>query len=77
MPPDPFSLAGETFTSRLLLGTAGYPNQRILVDAAAASGCEIVTVAICVRVPSRIDPISGPNHTVVPPISGMAIELTA
>ena len=46
MPPDPFTLAGETFTSRLILGTAGYPTQRILVDAAAASGCEIVTVAI-------------------------------
>ena len=33
MSPDPFRLAGETFTSRLLLGTAGYPTQRILVDA--------------------------------------------
>ena len=46
MVPDKFSLAGESFGSRLLLGTAGYPNQRILVDAAAASGCEIVTVSI-------------------------------
>jgi len=46
MPPDPFTLAGETFGSRLLLGTAGYPTQRILVDAVAASGCEIVTVSI-------------------------------
>ena len=43
---DPFKLAGETFASRLLLGTAGYPTQRILVDAVAASGCEIVTVSI-------------------------------
>jgi thiazole synthase len=43
---DPFVLAGETFGSRLLLGTAGYPTQRILIDAAAASGCEIVTVSI-------------------------------
>src|SRR5579883_2911024 len=46
MTPDPFTLAGESFRSRLLLGTAGYPTQRILVDAAAASGCEIVTVSI-------------------------------
>jgi thiazole synthase len=46
MSPDPLALAGETFRSRLLLGTAGYPTQRILVDAAAASGCEIVTVSI-------------------------------
>jgi thiazole synthase len=43
---DPFTLAGETFGSRLLLGTAGYPTQRTLIDAAAASGCEIVTVSI-------------------------------
>jgi thiazole synthase len=43
---DPFKLAGESFGSRLLLGSAGYPTQRILVDAVAASGCEIVTVSI-------------------------------
>jgi thiazole synthase len=46
MNADPFTLAGETFRSRLLLGTAGYPTQRILVEAATASGCEIVTVSI-------------------------------
>ena len=46
MNSDPFTLAGATFGSRLLLGTAGYPTQSILVDAAAASGCEIVTVSI-------------------------------
>jgi thiazole synthase len=43
---DRLSLAGQTFRSRLLLGTAGYPNQRILVDAVRASGCEIVTASI-------------------------------
>jgi thiazole synthase len=32
--------------SRLFLGTAGYPNQRILADAVAESGAEIVTVSI-------------------------------
>src|SRR5215475_2334386 len=46
MTPDPFKLAGETFASRLLLGTAGYPTQRIMVDAVMASGCEIVTASI-------------------------------
>jgi thiazole synthase ThiGH ThiG subunit len=25
--PDPFRLAGTSFASRLLVGTAGYPNQ--------------------------------------------------
>jgi thiazole synthase len=43
---DPFTLRGETFRSRLLLGTSGYPTQQVLIEAAAASGCEIVTVAI-------------------------------
>ena len=38
---------------------------------------EIVTVAICWSEPSRIAPISGPTQLVVPPISGMAMELTA
>jgi len=43
---DSFSIAGTTIGSRLLLGTAGYPNQRILRDAVEASGCEIVTVSV-------------------------------
>ena len=38
---------------------------------------EIVTVAICCSEPSRMAPIIGPNHVVVPPIIGIAIELTA
>jgi thiazole synthase len=46
MDEDTFTIAGERLASRLLLGTAGYPNQRILVDAVRASGCEIVTVSI-------------------------------
>jgi thiazole synthase len=45
-PRDPFTIAGTEIGSRLLLGTAGYPNQRIMRDAVAASGCEIVTVSI-------------------------------
>jgi thiazole synthase len=43
---DPLSIAGVTLGSRLFLGTAGYPNQRILVDAVAASGSEVVTMSI-------------------------------
>ena len=38
---------------------------------------EMVTVAICCREPSRMAPISGPTQLVVPPIIGMAMELTA
>jgi thiazole synthase len=43
---DPLVIGGETLRSRLLLGTAGFPNQRILRQAVEASGCEIVTVSI-------------------------------
>jgi len=34
------------WSSRLLLGTARYPSRKVLFDALAASGCEIVTVAL-------------------------------
>jgi thiazole synthase len=44
--PDPFRLAGASFVSRLLVGTAGYPNQQVMLDAIELSGAEIVTVAI-------------------------------
>ena len=43
---DPFVIAGTEIGSRLLLGSAGYPNQRLLRAAVEASGCEIVTVSI-------------------------------
>jgi thiazole synthase len=43
---DPFVIAGTALGSRLFLGTAGYPNQSILRDSIAASGCEVVTVSI-------------------------------
>ena len=43
---DTFTIAGERLSSRLLIGTAGYPNQKIMVDAIAASGSEVVTVSI-------------------------------
>jgi thiazole synthase len=43
---DKFSIAGVDLASRLILGTAGYPNQTIMVDAVRSSGCEIVTMSI-------------------------------
>lgn len=43
---DPFVIAGESLSSRLLLGTAGYPNQRLMPEAVRASSCEIVTVSL-------------------------------
>ena len=44
--PDIFEIAGQTFTSRLFLGTAGYPNQQVMLDAHAAGRTEMVTVSI-------------------------------
>ena len=43
---DPLVIAGQSFTSRLLLGTAGYPNRQVMLDALAASGTEIATASI-------------------------------
>ncbi len=48
---DPFLLGGETFTSRLLLGTGGAPSLSALERAIRTSGAEVVTVAL-----RRIDP---------------------
>ncbi|MGE0761504.1 MAG: thiazole synthase [Pirellulaceae bacterium] len=43
---DPLVIAGESFGSRLLLGTARYPSQRVLLEALRAGGCEMVTVSM-------------------------------
>src|SRR5499427_3685198 len=43
---DPLVIAGREFQSRLFLGTAGYPNRQVMLDALAASGTEMVTASI-------------------------------
>lgn len=43
---DPFLLAGRTFTSRLLVGTGKYKTMELAQRAIAASGAEMVTVAV-------------------------------
>jgi thiazole synthase len=43
---DPLVIAGQQFNSRLFLGTAGYPNRKIMLDSVAASGTEMVTASI-------------------------------
>ena len=42
----PLVIAGRTFTSRLLLGTGKFSSNKLMRDALAASGTEIVTVAL-------------------------------
>ena len=44
--PDVMRIAGREFRSRLFLGTAGYPNRQVMLDAVAASGTEMVTASI-------------------------------
>jgi thiazole synthase len=43
---DPVIIAGRELHSRLFLGTAGYPNRKVMLDAIAASGTEMVTASI-------------------------------
>src|ERR1700730_10248024 len=43
---DPLIIAGREFHSRLFLGTAGYPNRKLMLDAIAASGTQMVTASI-------------------------------
>ena len=42
----PLSLGGHTFGSRLILGTGKYSSLPLMRDCHAASGCEMVTVAV-------------------------------
>ncbi|MFN2389149.1 MAG: thiazole synthase, partial [Actinomycetota bacterium] len=48
---DPLVIAGESFSSRLILGTGGAPSLDTLEHALVASGAEIATVAL-----RRVDP---------------------
>lgn len=65
----PFTLAGRTFQSRLLVGTGKYKDMDETRDAIAASGAEIVTVAVRRTnigqnpgEPNLLDVISPPVH---------------
>ncbi|MCL4513287.1 MAG: thiazole synthase [Candidatus Eremiobacteraeota bacterium] len=40
------TIAGKTFSSRLILGTARYPDFKTMVEALEASGTQLVTVAL-------------------------------
>jgi thiazole synthase len=48
---DPLVIAGETFGSRLIMGTGGAPSMSVLEEALTASGTELTTVAM-----RRVDP---------------------
>jgi thiazole synthase len=42
----PLTIAGKTFNSRLMTGSGKYSNMAVMQQSIAASGCEIVTVAV-------------------------------
>ena len=42
----PFVIAGRTFRSRLIVGTGKYPSHAVMAQAHAASGADMVTVAV-------------------------------
>jgi len=44
--PDKLKIADQSFGSRLLLGTSGYPNRQVMLDALEAGGAELVTVSV-------------------------------
>ena len=48
---DPLQLAGETFASRLILGTGGASSLEAIEESLVASGCELATIAL-----RRVDP---------------------
>jgi thiazole synthase len=43
---DPFVIAGRTFASRLIVGTGKYSSHAVMAQAHAASGADMVTVAV-------------------------------
>jgi thiazole synthase len=62
------SIAGRTIRSRLLLGTGGFPSLEVLSDAIAASGSELVTVAL-----RRVDP--GARGSLVDVLADAGVQL--
>lgn len=61
---DSLVIAGRQFASRLFLGTAGYPNQRVMLDALEESGTELATMSI-----RRID-LTGGAETLLDVLDG-------
>jgi thiazole synthase len=61
---DILKIADRSFKSRLFIGTAGYPNQQVMLDAIAASGAEMATASI-----RRIS-LAGEEETLVDCLAG-------
>ncbi|UCG50676.1 MAG: thiazole synthase [Candidatus Latescibacterota bacterium] len=73
---DAFRVADRTFQSRLIMGSARYPNPRVMLEALEASGTEMVTVAIRrVNLKDRssesvLNMLGGENYFILPNTAG-------
>ena len=74
---DPLVLGGRSFRSRLIVGTGKFASPELMTDALAASGAELVTVAVRrVEIDRPQDPITSfidrDRYLIVPNTSGAA-----
>jgi thiazole synthase len=68
---DALTIAGRRMSSRLLLGTGGFPSLELLAEAIAVSGCELVTVAL-----RRIDPTpANPRGSLMDVLSRAGVQV--
>jgi thiazole synthase len=67
-----WTIAGRTLHSRLLLGTGGFPSLELLAGAIAASGTQLVTVALRRLDPAGRRPGSG---SLIDVLAGAGVEL--
>jgi len=74
---DPLTIADRTFSSRLIVGTGKFSSPEVMADALAASGAEMVTVAIRrIDLDAPQDPITAfidaARYLILPNTSGAA-----
>jgi thiazole synthase len=65
---DPLTIAGRSFTSRLILGTGGFTSHEALQEALAASGTQLVTVAL-----RRLDPAA--QGSILDVLEGVGVQI--
>ena len=76
MSSDAWVVYGETLASRLFLGTARYPSPKVMGDAVAASGAEVLTVGMRRQAPGEVgggsiwDRISSLGRRILPNTAG-------
>jgi len=73
---EPFTLGDRTFTSRLIVGTGKYADNRMMSEALDASGAEVITVAVRRerlyndKGESLLDAIDLSRYTILPNTAG-------